>query len=49
MCSAERLALASGCVPRADPEDVHGIGADPDEAGLQHEGRHAAPQTRQEK
>lgn len=47
--SAERAVVAAGGVPRTDPEDVHGPGADPDETGLQHEGGDRAPQTRQEK
>lgn len=45
--SPERAAVAAGGLPRTDPEDVHGPGADPDEAGLQHEGGHGAPQARQ--
>lgn len=46
--SPERAVVAAGGVPRTDPEDVHGLGANPDEAGLQHEGRYRAPQARQE-
>lgn len=45
--SPERAAVAAGGLPRADPEDVHGPGADPDETGLQHEGGYGAPQARQ--
>lgn len=37
--SAQRAAMAAGGLPRAHPADVHGPGAHPDEAGLQHEGR----------
>lgn len=46
--SPERPAVATGGVPWTDPEDVHRPGTDPDETGLQHEGRYGAPQTRQE-
>lgn len=42
--SAQHSALASGGLPRADPEDVHAFGACPDETGLQYEGRDTAPQ-----
>lgn len=44
VCSAQHSALATGGLPRADPEDVHTFGARPDETGLQYEGRDAAPQ-----
>lgn len=44
VCSAQHSALASGGLPRTDPEDVHTFGAHPDETGLQYEGGDAAPQ-----
>lgn len=46
--SPERALVATGGVPRTDPENVHGLGANPDETGLQHEGRYRASQARQE-
>lgn len=46
--SPERAAVAAGGVPWTDPEDVHGLGANPHETGLQHEGGHRAPQAWQE-
>lgn len=48
VCSAQHSSLAVGGLSRADPEDVHAIGACPDETGLQYEGRDAAPQAREE-
>lgn len=42
--SAERAAVAAGGVPRTNPEDVHGLGAHPDETGLQHEVGYRTPQ-----
>lgn len=38
--SFECTVVATGGLPRTYPEDVHGPGADPDETGLQHEGRY---------
>lgn len=45
--SPERAVVAVSGVPRTDPEDVHRLGANPNETGLQHERRYRAPQARQ--